>query len=407
MLRSLTEEWRDLIHRLERLEQTLAFDADPERATGLWREALKDLASSATMLGLEGLDEVSEELEALFERTAASGSFEEGLPLIRRAVDKLIREMREVLEAAAPGGEEAEFADLAAAAEKVGGRLIRPGQDGHERRLEIEFPMDPGILNRVEACLLFHDVTASVTGSTADEGEVLEEVIDGIKEFMMSFAAGDVERAQQILLGIAQCRHPALYKEIGLLARELHTSLRDFQVKLDPTLKEIVQDRLPDSGNRLEHIIQLTENAANVTLDHVEAIQRRNEEDQGRASRLRELAQALHPVGDQAARRLEGILLQVAELEADLSKNHEDLLTILTAQDYQDLTGQIILKIIRLLNDLEGKLLHLITSFGVRVESETGRRSSDRELYGPAHKDLEGALHSQDDVDAMLAEFGF
>jgi chemotaxis protein CheZ len=315
--------------------------------------------------------------------------------------------MREVLEAAAPGGEEAEFADLATAAEKLGGRLIRPSQDGHERRLEIEFPVDPGILNRVEACLLFHDVTASVSGSTAEEGEVLEEVIDGIKEFMMSFAAGDVERAQQILLDIAQCRHPALYKEIGLLARELHTSLRDFQLKLDPALKEIVQDRLPDSGNRLEHIIQLTENAANVTMDHVEAIQRRNEEDQGRASRLKELAQALYPVGDQAARRLEGILSEVTELEADLSKNHEDLLTILTAQDYQDLTGQIILKIIRLLNDLEGKLLHLIKSFGVRVESETGRRSSDGELYGPAHKDVESALHSQDDVDAMLAEFGF
>ncbi len=245
------------------------------------------------------------------------------------------------------------------------------------------------------------------SGSTADEGEVLEEVIDGIKEFMTSLAAGDVDRAQQILLGIAQCRHPALYREIGFLARELHTSLRDFQVKLDPTLKEIVQDRLPDSGNRLEHIIQLTENAANVTLDHVEATQRRNEEDRGRASRLKALAQALHPVGDQAARRLDGILLEVAELEEDLSKNHEDLLTILTAQDYQDLTGQIILKIIRLLNDLEGKLLHLITSFGVRLESETGRRSSGGELYGPAHKDLEGALHSQDDVDAMLAEFGF
>ncbi|QCQ22681.1 protein phosphatase CheZ [Desulfoglaeba alkanexedens] len=407
MLRNLTEEWRDLIHRLERLEQTLATDADPERATGLWREAVKDLAGSAAMLGLEGLDEVSEELEALFERTAASGSFEEDLPLIRRAVDKLIREIREVLEAAAPGGEEAEFADLATAVEKLGGRLIRPSRDGHERRLEIEFPMDHGILNRVEACLLFHDVTASVSGSTADEGEVLEEVIDGIKEFMTSFAAGNVERAQQILLDIAQCRHPALYKEIGLLARELHTSLRDFQLKLDPALKEIVQERLPDSGNRLEHIIQLTENAANVTMDHVEAIQRRNEEDRGRASRLRELAQALYPVGDQAARRLEGILSEVTELEADLSKNHEDLLTILTAQDYQDLTGQIILKIIRLLNDLEDKLLHLIKSFGVRVESETGRRSSEGELYGPAHKDVESALHSQDDVDAMLAEFGF
>jgi len=95
----------------------------------------------------------------------------------------------------------------------------------------------------------------------------------------------------------------------------------------------------------------------------------------------------------------------VNELQVSLNQTSEDLITILTAQDYQDLTGQIIQKIIVLLKNLESNLVNVIRTFGVRLD---GRKEDvGEELYGPAHEGRVSAMHSQDDVDSLLAEFGF
>ena len=83
----------------------------------------------------------------------------------------------------------------------------------------------------------------------------------------------------------------------------------------------------------------------------------------------------------------------------------EDLDTILLAQDFHDLSSQIIQKIIKLLKDMELKLVSLIRTFGVKAD--TCRQKEDAELYGPAHAAMESAVHSQDEVDSLLAEFGF
>ncbi len=77
----------------------------------------------------------------------------------------------------------------------------------------------------------------------------------------------------------------------------------------------------------------------------------------------------------------------------------------MTAQDYQDLSGQILLKVTQLLKDIEDKLVNVIRTFGVKAE--TAKQSEKAELYGPAHAACENAVHSQDEVDSMLAEFGF
>jgi len=87
-----------------------------------------------------------------------------------------------------------------------------------------------------------------------------------------------------------------------------------------------------------------------------------------------------------------------------MNQNREDLDAILTAQDYQDLSGQIIQKIMKMLKDLELKLVNVIRTFGVKQESA---KKEDEELYGPAHQSRVESVHSQDEVDSLLAEFGF
>ena len=56
-------------------------------------------------------------------------------------------------------------------------------------------------------------------------------------------------------------------------------------------------------------------------------------------------------------------------METIIGEHRSDLDIILTAQDYQDLSGQIILKITQLLKDIEDKLVNLIRTFGVKTET--------------------------------------
>ena len=222
---------------------------------------------------------------------------------------------------------------------------------------------------------------------------------------MLALSSREMDRAQEILLTIADQQPQAgLYKEIGGLARELHTSLRGFVETLDPALKDMVAEKIPDSGNRLEHTLELTEKAANTTLDAVDAITDRLRLEQGLLERLGGIFEGFWALGDRAEKGITEGKAIMEDLQSALKSNNEALDAIVAAQDYQDLTGQIILKIIQLLKDLERKLVNVIRTFGVRTEE--GGKTTEEELYGPVHKQKE-ALHSQDDVDSLLADFGF
>ncbi|MCE5336765.1 MAG: protein phosphatase CheZ, partial [Desulfobacteraceae bacterium] len=195
-----------------------------------------------------------------------------------------------------------------------------------------------------------------------------------------------------------------LYKEIGGVARGLHDSIRTFLHTLDPSLKEMVENKIPDSGNRLEHMLELTEKAAITTLDHVDSMQERLESEQEKVVQLRTLVGGLKAIGDQAEQKLSSSGAILEGMDGIIEAHRQDLNAILTAQDYQDLSGQIIQKITVLLKDLEMKLVNLIRTFGVKIDSI---KQKDDELYGPAHAGRDDAVHSQDEVDSLLAEFGF
>ncbi|MBW1974791.1 MAG: protein phosphatase CheZ [Deltaproteobacteria bacterium] len=269
----------------------------------------------------------------------------------------------------------------------------------------IRFPARQAEVERLQRILSFSDPSERITDSF--ENEAVRKILIAVKEFMVAFAQGDLEHSKKVLIEMSDIqREGGLYHELGQIARQLHESLKNFGATLDPQLREYVEKKLPDSGNRLEHIMKLTESAANTTMDHVELLQERKEKELERAHEALERVSLLHPLGDKAKEVVQEIhedLNQIIELG---EQDKEDLITILTAQDYQDLTGQIILKIINLLRDLEQKLVNLIKTFGVRpYTSEIGEKKDL--LYGPAYEAKEDALHSQDEVDALLAQFGF
>ncbi|MFZ2448772.1 MAG: protein phosphatase CheZ, partial [Syntrophobacteraceae bacterium] len=293
---------------------------------------------------------------------------------------------------------------FAALVKSLGGELSIMPNGTPGGKFSLTFSGPAGSLEKLDALLAEGGASSGCVLPPLDNK--FEKIVSKGKEFMAAMSGGDMIRAQEILLALAdQQQQPGLYKEIGGLARGLHDSIRSFMNTMDPSLKEIVEDKIPDSGNRLEHMLQLTEKAALTTLDHVEAMQDRLGDEHASVAGIRELLAGLKPIGDNAVKKLaEGESLLDA-LDRIVAQHRVNLDTILTAQDYQDLSGQIIQKITALLKDLELRLVNMIRTFGVKVE--TGKITGGDGLYGPAHQAREDTVHSQDEVDSLLAEFGF
>jgi chemotaxis protein CheZ len=400
------------------------------------RKLILSFHTTASMLGLEGLAQIGQGLEgflgdwvpgngkdqtmlalgAQLEELSGQLGLVEDVNSIGELVDSVVGMMQSEL---GPIAEEGllpekdsnsvpfEMQRLERIVNRLDGVLTYIVDDAGPGTLVLQFKALPAVVEKVETLLSPWDPDPALSiAPHSDTGDPkMQRLIESIKEFMRALSDGLWDRSQEILLDLCEQNAKSdLYKEIGLLARQLHDALKDVTATLDPGLKEMVELKLPDSGNRLEYILELTERAANVTLDNVEVIQKRNQEAEACLALLRETLSGLRALGSPAQEKLNAGLGMLDTVRAVFDQNRDDLISILTAQDYQDLTGQIIQKIIKLLKDLEGRLVQVVRAFGGRGAV---KKPAQEELYGPAHKGKEEALHSQDDVDSLLAEFGF
>jgi chemotaxis protein CheZ len=203
-----------------------------------------------------------------------------------------------------------------------------------------------------------------------------------------------------------------LFQEIGRLTRELHDSINGFV--MDARLADIAQTDMPDAAERLRYVIATTEQAANTTLGAVE-------DSLPLADSLRSDARHL---AEQWA-RFNSRQLSVddfRELSAELSHFlsvtesnsealHGKLSEVLLAQGYQDITGQVIRKVIALVDDVEGKLVELVRLSGHRSRTAGDGPAEGRGLspQGPVVPGVDkgDVVNSQDDVDDLLSSLGF
>ncbi|MHC1724595.1 MAG: protein phosphatase CheZ [Syntrophobacteraceae bacterium] len=449
------EDWNELVGILKETEERLTslnvgdFDKEAERS----RQSIQSFRTTAAMLGLGDLEKAGVELEKFLSCQVAATRSMDTVAVFGFAVGSLVEQMRNTAKESGTGGinldeildilgpaEGADFPPQDAAQPEAGVAVTdisepAAGTDSiqeAEGQLELKrlgevvkswggdlsiapngeaggkftltFSGSAESLKRLERLFCSEDNASELEQTPAMSDSRIEKVISKGKEFMEAFSCGDMVKAQEILLALSDQQYQSgLYKEIGGVARGLHDSIRMFLHTLDPTLKEMVEDKIPDSGNRLEHMLELTEKAAITTLDHVEAMQDRLVIENEQVSRLQAIVGGLIAIGDPAGKKLGEGLELVGDLGGIIAQHRADLDAILTAQDYQDLSGQIILKITKLLKDLELRLVNMIRTFGVKVEAG---KSKD-ELYGPAHEGREDSVHSQDEVDSLLAEFGF
>lgn len=198
-----------------------------------------------------------------------------------------------------------------------------------------------------------------------------------------------------------------LLGRIGQLTRQLREGLRE--LGLDKQLEKAAQS-IPDARDRLSYVATMTERAAHRALNAIDLAQPLQE---GLASDAKALNKRWDewfdsPIELNDARELvrdtRGYLQDVPRKASDINAQ---LMEILMAQDFQDLTGQVIKKMMEVVNDVETQLLQvLIDNSPVERRPEIAPVSSlqNGPQITPGNPD---AVTDQSQVDDLLASLGF
>ncbi|MDQ7970240.1 MAG: protein phosphatase CheZ [Oxalicibacterium faecigallinarum] len=198
-----------------------------------------------------------------------------------------------------------------------------------------------------------------------------------------------------------------MYERLGGIVRTLHDSLRE--LGYDRSLSDVAS-QISDAQGRLEYVATLTEQAANKVLNAIDvgmpeqdALSKSAKDMDTRWTQLFEGKLSIDEfkvlAGDSR-----NFSTKVAEAtEAEKAR----LLDIMMAQDFQDITGQLIKKIVTITNRVENELAQLLLDNAppeVKAAAEQKADAPVELLNGPA---VPAVAMAQDDVDSLLADLGF
>lgn len=192
---------------------------------------------------------------------------------------------------------------------------------------------------------------------------------------------------------------PEVFHQLGLITRQLHDTLTELGVM--PQLQDAANG-LPDARSRLSYIARKTGEAADKVLNLVDMAKA----EQGRiASETRRIANAM--LADPVRAVASGAVMNfVNDVEATTARLDAHLTDIMMAQDFHDLTGQVVAKVVALAGDLEDSLVKLLVQ---AAPAEQVQRVDAAVLQGPV-VDPQGrtdVVADQGEVDDLLASLGF
>lgn len=252
------------------------------------------------------------------------------------------------------------------------------------------------------------------------------------EEMLRLLENGQMSDALMVVNRLNEVRDRSLFQEVGRLTRALHDSIRNFDIETRSAEANSQMSQMGDASERLDYVTRMTEQAANRTMDLAEASApvalglveqasdlksewlRLKNRDMGPAE-FRELYQ-----------RMGEFLTRV---EDDGSQFYQNMNEVMLAQDYQDLTGQVIKKVVSLVQEVESSLVGLVR-MASQVDQLTGihhdlleegkdssssveeqQQADELAAYegeGPQiHQEAPDVVSDQDDVDDLLSSLGF
>ena len=198
----------------------------------------------------------------------------------------------------------------------------------------------------------------------------------------------------------------AMLARVGQMTRSLHDSLRGLD--FDKLAQRAAHD-IPDARDRLDYVARMTEQAAQKALNATEAASPLQERvGSGAKALAQQWRTALEQNGTSAADRLLAgqtlAYLDQTIADSDCTRGH--LMDIMMAQDFQDLTGQVIRKITELAHGLEQQLVQLLVDF---APEDLKREANTSLLNGPQINPgaCPDVVADQSQVDDLLGSLGF
>ncbi|MEW6590473.1 MAG: protein phosphatase CheZ [Pseudomonadota bacterium] len=199
--------------------------------------------------------------------------------------------------------------------------------------------------------------------------------------------------------------HDAMLARVGQITRTLHDSLRE--LGLDKVVQQATQE-IPDVRERLNYVARMTEQAAQRVLNATDtAIPLQERIDAGAEEVLAGWQSTLKaPFSEAQYRDMATLTMQcLVDMRNDTGATKQQLLEIMMAQDFQDLTGQVIRKVTDLAHNLEQQLVQLLIDY---APSEIKRESNNSLLNGPQiDPNKSDVVSNQSQVDDLLDSLGF
>lgn len=232
------------------------------------------------------------------------------------------------------------------------------------------------------------------------DSDELESLFDSI------VAANAAETGEEAAPHAADVTGDKVLNQIGHMTRTLHNTLRELGLN-----KEIEKaaSSIPDARDRLNYVATLTEKAAERVLNATEAAQPVVDKMGSESARLAAQWQLLFDK-KLDVEQFKNLVMQTQaflnDVPSQAKATNAHLTEIMMAQDFQDLTGQVIKKIIEVTKTMEQQLVTLLLETAppeVKAEFDTGL------LNGPVINAVgrSDVVTSQDQVDDLLESLGF
>jgi chemotaxis protein CheZ len=180
-----------------------------------------------------------------------------------------------------------------------------------------------------------------------------------------------------------------IFHELGNLAQFINQTRKE----LSEAKKDHIADKeLPDAESQLDAIVSMTEQATGKIMDACDNLSNFHND-------MRERLIAMDPPLNPDA---------LAGVEDAMTQAQTSITHIYEACNFQDITGQRIQKVVKLLQDIERKVLRLVVTLGLAEKNESldedtkAHLNEDAALLnGPS---IPGQGLEQDEIDAILAK---
>ena len=266
----------------------------------------------------------------------------------------------------------------------------------------------------------------SVKTQDAGDSAELEALFDSIASERKTEAvasgkdeasSGDSSELQDLFDSVAAQSRPVsldtdassgdhVFNRLGQIARQLHDALRElgYDKMIEDTAKQI-----PDARQRLHYISQMTEQAASRVLNATDAAKPLQDEMLAQTTQLAARWDKVYANESSVEefKQLAGVTRDYFKTAQEKHRATNDhLMEIIMAQDFQDLTGQVIKRVVDIAQDLESSLVALLIE---AIPADRKHDAPDSLLNGPV-VDAAGradVVSSQSQVDDLLESLGF